>query len=252
MGIDVSTYLTISCRDSALLAEIHKWLCDSIDLNLKNSERNKNEYRKYPYIDEIFKDIMADSGIGEYEYGGVIQKVSPLQPNSFSVELWHKFNFESGDVTAIIPFWYLNKRPKIKGKLRFQYAIRNEVSDEIVTNTIECKDKYLYELCCSDIGEVTLYPEIWDNKDKLFNYCLAKVDINYDWLTAELVIPKRKVREYKGYVDDSYHEQRVYINGHNWILDRLGRVSEYKFMKLDDFIKYNLGLYKYKKDWEEN
>lgn len=68
MGIDVSTYLTISCRDSALLAEIHKWLCDSININLKNSERNKNEFRKYPYIDEIFKDIMADSGIGEYKF----------------------------------------------------------------------------------------------------------------------------------------------------------------------------------------
>ena len=84
MGIDVNTYLTISCRDSALLAEIHKWLCDSIDLNLKNSERNKNEFRKYPYIDEIFKDIMADSGLGEYEYGGVIQKgiIAVTSPDS--------------------------------------------------------------------------------------------------------------------------------------------------------------------------
>lgn len=255
MGIDVNTALTIKCRDSALLAELYNWLCESIQLNLKNSERNKNAFIKYPYINEIFKDIMADSIINEYQYGGVIEEVSQLQPNSFSVKLWHKFNYESGDATAIIPFWYLNNRARFGGKLRYEYALRNEVSDEIVTNIMANKGKYLYELYCSDVGEITLYPEIWDNKDKLFNYCLANVNIgcgkyNYGRMDTEMVIPKSKVKEFYDFVHDSYHEQKVYINGHNWILDRLGRVSEYKFMKLDDFIQYNLGLYKYKKDWE--
>lgn len=241
MGIDVDTKLSISTKDPAVITELYNWLVEAARLNIRNSPRNKNVFQRYAYINEIFAEVMADSGISEYAYGGIIRRISPLEGNSFSVELWHKWNFESGDATALIPFWWLNNKARYNNKLKLEFELTNEVSDTITTNKKDLKNKGKYMLCSSEIGELTLYPEIWDNKDKLFAYCIGEVHKTNRYYDVSMIIGKKEMPKYQQYVGDGYNQVEIPINGHNWVLDRYGRVFEYQYITLDGLVANSLG-----------
>ena len=245
MGIDVDTSLSISAKDPVVITELYNWLVEAARSNIRNSPRNKNVFQRYAYIGEIFSEVMADCGISEYAYGGIIKSISPLEGNSFSVELWHKWNFESGDATALIPFWWLNNKARYNNKLKLEFELTNEVSDIITTNKKDLKNKGKYMLCSSEIGELTLYPEIWDDKDKLFAYCIGEVHKTDQYYDVSMIIGKKEMPKYQQYVGDGYSQMEIPINGHNWVLDRYGRVFKYQYITLDGLVSNSLGEVKY-------